>query len=199
VRGERALLRLGEYLLARACRQLPRRIRDERYREWAAELPIILHDPAIRPAPRRAVRMVIFAADTFRGAARTHARSRRGRRVMTAVTSVLLVAQLACVVSDSWNIARAPGQALNYLLLAWCSLLVASLVSMLARPAARVSTGFVIGIVLGGVAVYLWDAAQDPGDWVNYPLAVCLVLVWPVGLWARARLARTSVRRQSGH
>jgi hypothetical protein len=199
VRGERALLRLGEYLLARACRQLPRRIREERYREWAAELPPILQDPEIRPAPRRAVRMVIYAADTFRGAARTHARTGGRRRVMSAATSVLLVAQLACVVWDSWNIARAPGRALNYLQLGWCLLLVASLISMRARPDARMTTLIVIGGAMAGVAFSFWAVAQDPGDWANYPLAVCLVLVWPVGLWARARLARTSVSRQSGH
>src|SRR5580693_4561661 len=45
VRGERALLRLGESLVHRACRRLPGPTRDDRYREWAAELPAILHDP----------------------------------------------------------------------------------------------------------------------------------------------------------
>ena len=47
MRGERRLLRIGEYLITRACRRLPAETRDERYREWAAELPAILRDPDI--------------------------------------------------------------------------------------------------------------------------------------------------------
>jgi hypothetical protein len=48
MRVEYALLRTGEYLVRRACRRLPPDIRDDRYREWTAELPAILHDPQIR-------------------------------------------------------------------------------------------------------------------------------------------------------
>ena len=44
--GERWVLSAGEYLVARACRRLPAGIREERYREWVAELPVILHDRA---------------------------------------------------------------------------------------------------------------------------------------------------------
>jgi F-type H+-transporting ATPase subunit b len=77
MRGERQLLRIGEYLVGRACQRLPQDIREERYREWAAELPAILHDPRIRLAPRRAVRMLAYAADTVRGATLTPARTRR--------------------------------------------------------------------------------------------------------------------------
>ena len=61
MRGERRLLRIGEYLIARACRRLSADTRDERYREWAAELPAILRDPGIRLAARRAARMLGFA------------------------------------------------------------------------------------------------------------------------------------------
>ena len=43
--------RIAEHLIRRACRYLPGEIRDERSREWAAELPAILHDPGIRFAP----------------------------------------------------------------------------------------------------------------------------------------------------
>jgi hypothetical protein len=57
MRGERQLLRPGEYLVRRACQRLPQDIREERYREWTAELPVILRDPQIRLAPLRAVRM----------------------------------------------------------------------------------------------------------------------------------------------
>ncbi len=65
--GERWALRAGEYLVRRACRRLSARARDQRYQEWAAELPVILHDPEVRPTARRVARMLGFAADTLRG------------------------------------------------------------------------------------------------------------------------------------
>jgi hypothetical protein len=67
--GERYALRAGEYLVWLACRRLPARIRQEQYREWLAELPVILRDPDTGPAPVRVVRMLAFAADTLRGTA----------------------------------------------------------------------------------------------------------------------------------
>lgn len=69
MRGERYALRAGEYLVCRACRRLPARIRQERYQEWLAELPVILRDRDTGPAPVRVVRMLAFAADTLRGTA----------------------------------------------------------------------------------------------------------------------------------
>jgi hypothetical protein len=69
MRGERWLLRMGEFLVGLAARHLPAAARDERYQEWAAELPVILGDPEIKPATARAARMLWFAADTLRGAA----------------------------------------------------------------------------------------------------------------------------------
>jgi DivIVA domain-containing protein len=77
MRGERRLLRIGEYLIARACRHLPSGARDERYREWAAELPAILRDPGVRPAARRAARMLRYASGTIRGTALTPGSARR--------------------------------------------------------------------------------------------------------------------------
>jgi hypothetical protein len=67
MRGERHALRAGEYLVCRACRRLPARIREERYQEWLAELPVILHDREAGPAALRVVRMLAFAVDTLRG------------------------------------------------------------------------------------------------------------------------------------
>ena len=69
MRGERWALRAGEYLVSLACRRLPGRIRQERYQEWLAELPVILRDRDTGPAPVRVVRMLAFAADTLRGTA----------------------------------------------------------------------------------------------------------------------------------
>jgi F-type H+-transporting ATPase subunit b len=100
MRAERQLLRIGEYLVGRACRRLPQDIREERYREWAAELPAILHDSQIRLAPRRAIRMLAYAADTVRGATLVPVRARRrsprmpkvrpmkGRRIMRVCSKV---------------------------------------------------------------------------------------------------------------
>jgi hypothetical protein len=65
--AERWALSAGEYLVARACRRLPAEVREERYREWIAELPVILHDRDAGKTPRRVVRMLTFAADTLRG------------------------------------------------------------------------------------------------------------------------------------
>jgi hypothetical protein len=61
------VLRLAEWLIGQACRGLPDPAADERYREWTAELPAILHDPAVRFAPCRAARALLFAADQRRG------------------------------------------------------------------------------------------------------------------------------------
>jgi hypothetical protein len=69
MRGERWLLRAGEFLVSQAARHQPAAARDVRYQEWAAELPVILRDPEIKPAAARAARMLWFAADTVRGAA----------------------------------------------------------------------------------------------------------------------------------
>lgn len=190
MRAKRQLLRLGEYLVGRACQRLPKDIREERYREWAAELPAILHDPQIRLAPRRAVRMLGYAADTFRGTTLTHVRARRQAPAVTAALSVLLLASLALVTWNVWNIVRAPEHPLNYLRLAWSLLLVAYPISTLLRSATRVTTLIVMSGTVAGVASSLWDAAQAPGDWVNYFAAAWLVLLL-LALWLASRWART--------
>lgn len=77
MRGERRLLRIGEYLIARACAHLPAEARQERYREWVAELPAILHDAGVRPAARRAARMLGYASGTIRGTALAPGSARR--------------------------------------------------------------------------------------------------------------------------
>ncbi len=193
MRGERQLLRLGEYLVDRASRRLPRRIRAERYREWAAELPVILHDPQISLAPRRAVRMVVYAADTLRGTALMHVRGqRRSARLLTAAGVVLVTAGLTLASLSVWNIALAPGRPVSYLQLAWALLVVAWPISLRARPAAR-ATKMGVGSILMGAAVNLWQGVQYR-DWENYFMAATLALLFPalwlVSRWARARRAQ---------
>jgi hypothetical protein len=71
--------RIAEYIIRRACRRLPGDIRDERYREWAAELPAILHDPGIRFALLRSARALFYAAGTVRSTRCLHRAAVRPR------------------------------------------------------------------------------------------------------------------------
>jgi DivIVA domain-containing protein len=94
MRGERRLLRIGEYLVTLACRRLPPETRDERCREWAAELPAILRDPDTRLATRRAARMLRYAAGTIRGTALAPGDARRLMARLASITAEYLVAGL---------------------------------------------------------------------------------------------------------
>jgi hypothetical protein len=60
--------RIAESMIRRAGRQLPDSIRDERYREWTAELPAILRDPEIRVSALRQARALRYAAGVYRSA-----------------------------------------------------------------------------------------------------------------------------------
>jgi DivIVA domain-containing protein len=105
MRGERRLLRIGEYLIARACRHLPARARDERYREWVAELPAILADPGVRPAARRAARMLRYASGTIRGTALTPGSARRVMAHTARAASPWIIAGLVIFL---WGLAKTP-------------------------------------------------------------------------------------------
>ena len=110
MRAEGTLVRLGEYLVGRACRRLPPGTRDERYREWAAELPAILHDREIRFAPYRAVRMLGYAADTLRGTVLAPGRPRRLPAARSALLlGLLFIADLVYAAWAIWDAAQAPG------------------------------------------------------------------------------------------
>jgi hypothetical protein len=138
MRAERALLRVGEYLVGRACRGLPPEIRDERYQEWAAELPAILHDPDIRLAPRRAVRMLGYAADTLRGTALTPGQSRRRPAALsTPLLGLLVIADLVVVAWGIGNTVRAPGYWLNYMDVTWSLLILAWPISKYVQSTVR--------------------------------------------------------------
>jgi DivIVA domain-containing protein len=105
MRGERRLLRIGEYLIARACRHLPTGARDERYREWVAELPAILRDPGVRPAARRAARMLRYASGTIRGTALTPGSARRVMAHTARAASPWIIAGLVIFL---WDLAKTP-------------------------------------------------------------------------------------------
>jgi hypothetical protein len=190
VRGERALLRVGEYLVGRACRRLPRGIRDERYREWTAELPVILHDREIRLAPYRAVRMLAYAADTLRGTALTPGRARRRAACSSAlVPGLFFMAGLVAMVWSIWNAARAPGDWVNYVQVAWSLLLVAWPIGQFLGSTARVTGLIIIAGNLAGLVVFIGNAVRAPADWVNYFMAAWLFLLlaawWVTRRWVR--------------
>jgi hypothetical protein len=180
MRGERRLLRLGECLVRQACRRLPQDIREEHYREWAAELPAILHDTQVRPAPWRAVRMLGFAADTLRGTALTPGWVRGPRSRLSVAGDLLFwVAALVLVVFNSWSVAQAPGDWQEYLLPAWSVLFVAYLIRKRVHPAGRMTALLYTSSTLTLVA---WNAAQ--GNWLNYVFAALVFIPLPILLLA---------------
>jgi hypothetical protein len=98
--GRTVMMRLGRYLIRRACRYLPADARDERYREWTAELPAILGDPDIRSRTLRAARTLRFAAGQRRAArrlARAAGISRR-KAVTIRIAGAGTAGGLACMV-----------------------------------------------------------------------------------------------------
>jgi hypothetical protein len=194
MRGERRLLRIGEYLVGRACQRLPRDVREDRHREWIAELPAILHDPQVKPAPWRAARMLAYAADTLRGATLAPGKTRRPAPGATWMLCLLLLGGLGLLAHDIWLTVKAPGDGLNYAQVAWSLLLVVYPASALARSSARINTLIVIVSSLAAEVVFLWNAAQAPGDWVNYFVASCFFLAQLVLLRLVWRLPRRRAR-----
>lgn len=196
MRAERALLRTGEYLVGRACRGLPRKTRDQRYREWTAELPAILHDPQIRLAPLRAVRMLGYAADTLRGTARTPGPGRRRPwAILTPALGLIFAAGLVTSAWSIWEIVQAPGYWVNYVRVAWSLLLTAWIVSQYLRSTARTTGLILVSSYLAGLFVYIGNAVQAPRDWVNYFWAACYFLFIGVFLCLVAYQARERRRR----
>ncbi len=177
MRAERVLLRTGEYLVGRACRRLPPKTRDQRYREWTAELPAILHDPQIRLAPYRAVRMLGYAADTLRAATLTPGPARRRpAAILTPFLGLFFVLGLTAAAWATWVTVRAPVHWVNYLQVAWSLLLVAWTVSQYVQSTARTTGLIVVSDCLVGVVVCIVNAVQAPWNWVSYLLAACQFL-----------------------
>ena len=74
----------AEHLIRRACRRLPAGIRDECYREWTAETWAILNDTTARPAARRHLAALRYAAGHMRGT-RRHPHAQAPERLRVAV------------------------------------------------------------------------------------------------------------------
>jgi hypothetical protein len=99
VTGHPRTQRLAELLIRCACLRLPDDSSAERYREWTAEAYAILHDPATRPAARRIIATLAYAADQARGTRRASARPPTTSRerawaviVLTTTTAMEVVA-----------------------------------------------------------------------------------------------------------
>jgi hypothetical protein len=179
MRGERGLLRTGEFLVAVAARRLPAGVRDERYQEWAAELLAILQDPSVGPAWRRAAGMLGYALDTIRGTALRPGQDRyrgahRGSdpraRVKTARLLAFLSAALVCLLAFL---------SLSLLLV----YLTSSATGLGLWPAAGVAFMVVVIVFLGDRFVPRWAFAVSTvlwGGWVIYLLTASSA-VWPAG------------------
>jgi hypothetical protein len=72
VLAQRLAERLAGWLIGRACRHLPAAAREERGREWTAELPAILADPDVHSGLLRSARALHFAAGAIRTARHEH-------------------------------------------------------------------------------------------------------------------------------
>lgn len=174
MRVERQLLRLGEYLVGRACQRLPRDVREERCREWAAELPVILHDPQVRFAPWRAARMLGYAADTLRGTAMTS-----GKTPGLISRPLMLLGLVTCLVSaaaSTLSIVQAPGDGRDYLQLTWSLLFAAYFIGSLAHAPERITLPLLFIVAPAFEADLVWAAVQAPRDWMNYLDAAVLGL-----------------------
>lgn len=76
----------AEHFIHRACRRLPADIRDECCREWTAETWAILNDATTRPAARRHLAALRYAADHIRGT-RHHPRAQNPKRLRAATST----------------------------------------------------------------------------------------------------------------
>ena len=140
--------------------------------------------------PYRAVRMLGYAADTLRGTALTPGRTgRRSAVPPTLLLGLLFIAGLVTVAWGTWDAVRAPELGVNYVQVAWSLLLVAWSISQYIQSGARMTGLIVISSGLAGEAVYIWNAVQAPGDWVNYFVAAWLFLLylawWLIRQWVR--------------
>jgi hypothetical protein len=213
MKGERGLLRTGEFLVARAARQLPASIRDERYREWAAELPAILRDPSLGPHWRRAARMLGYALDTIRGAAPRpgqdrHHGAHRGRDPRTTVKTARwllflpaalagLLALLSLQLLLSYLVSLDTGLGL------WPAAGVAFMIVMIALLASRFlpHRAFAVGtVLLGSWLIYLFAASS--AGWPAGPPVLAHIGGWGFGMLAAfylRDLTVSAIRRRRLH
>ena len=102
---------------------------------------------------------------------------------------LLFVAGLVVMVWGIRDTARTPGHWVNYVQVAWSFFLVACPISQYVRSGARMTGLVVISSGLAGEVIYIWNAVQAPGDWVNYFVAAWFFLLnvawWLIRRWVR--------------
>jgi hypothetical protein len=133
--------RLAEYLIRLSCRRLPADIGDERYREWTAELPAVLHDPDIRFQIRRDLRALRFAA----GHARSSLRLPKARGWAIPVVGAAMGVVFIAIVS-------VPQAFMYYMFFPWFAVTVIEERKCLSRSAIRVA----LHPIRGDPAVRRW-------------------------------------------
>ncbi|TDD63679.1 hypothetical protein E1293_42660 [Actinomadura darangshiensis] len=69
------VLAAAERRLRATCDSLPPKVGEDRYREWAAELPAIIDDSEVRPALLRWICVWLFVLDQSRTVSRLHGSS----------------------------------------------------------------------------------------------------------------------------
>ncbi len=195
MKGERGLLRAGEFLVARAARRLPAGVRDERYQEWAAELPAILRDPSLGPPWRRAARMLGYALDTIRAAALRpgqdrHRGAHRGRNPQAAVKTarwlLFLPAALAGLLASlSLSLLLIYLVSLGTGLALWPAAGVAFMMVMIGFLADRFlpRRAFAVGTALLGSWLIYLIAASSAG-WPAGPPVLASISGWGFGVLA---------------
>jgi hypothetical protein len=140
--------------------------------------------------------MLAYAADALRATALTPGPGRRRpSTILTPLLSLVFVAALVASTWGIWDTVRAPGQWVNYVQVAWSLLLMAWPVSWYVRSTARMTGLIYVSGCLAGVVVYIGNAVQAPGDWVNYLWAACqslflVVFLCLVAYQAMGRRAR---------
>jgi len=88
-------VRLARWITWHACRALPEPERQDRYREWAAELPEFMTDPCAGPLPWRGAKMLLCALDHHRGARRLSRAA--GHRGVARAESAAVALRTACI------------------------------------------------------------------------------------------------------
>lgn len=211
MKGERGLLRTGEFLVARAARRLPASVRDERSREWAAELPAILRDPSLGPPWRRAARMLGYALDTIRAAAlrpgQDHYRgAHRGRDPQAAVKTARWLLFLPAALAGLLAFLSLP---LIYLvslgtgLGLWPAAGVAFMLVMIGLLAGRFlpRRAFAVStVLLGSWLIYLFAASS--AGWPAGPPVLARISGWGFGMLASfylRDLTVSAIRRRRLH
>jgi len=147
--------RLASTLITRACRRLPDGAREDRLREWEAELGAILDDPGIRSPARRHAKAVLFAIGQRR-TVRYLTRPTGARRLRAVTIRAAVAAAAAAIVLAAAAVALSP--AADHAEYESSPAVAAEVyLALLATIAGLVCTALVAGLGLVGITRCLWN------------------------------------------